>query len=490
MDFLDPKRKKAHRRRLMFGYGLMAILVALGTMAVLYLAYGYDIDRKTGTLIQNGIVFVDSKPQGARIYLNEVEHRSRTATRMVLPSGVYTIRLEREGYRTWERTFNLEGGQIQRLVYPFLIPNQFVTTDIVQYDTLPALTTQSPDRRWVFVQVPSQIYQFQVFDLNDAEKAPVVITVPAEILTEPAAAASLTFVEWSNNNRHVMFKRTFGERNEFIVVDRENPAESVNINTSFGITPGFVSLKNKRHDQFYYLESVPGVLRSANLGNRTISAPLADGVAEYSSYGDDILLYATQEGTPEGKAEIRIIENDRTYLLRTVSAAPKYVMDVAKYDNKWFYVAGGASDNTVAVYENPLATLKQQNHGSPQLTALVRLENPQFVSFSANTQFIGVQSGSNLVTLDLEHTRQYRLELGFDIPLASQVRWMDGHRYIFTVADQSYIVDFDGSNENTLVTSQLGPAPFFDRDYDNVFTFEDAKSAPGKKAFTRTVIDD
>lgn len=491
MDFLDPRRKKAKRRRLILSYILVGLMIAIGTVGILYLAYGYDIDRKTGTLIQNGIVFVDSKPQGARIYLNNVEHRSRTDSRLVLPSGVYTIRLEREGYRTWERTFNLEGGQIQRLVYPFLLPNQFDTTDVAQFDVMPSLTTQSPDRRWVFVQAPGQVYQFDVYDLADPKKAPATVVVPPTVLTDPSAPASLSFVEWSNDNRHVVFKRTYNETSsEFIVVDRERPTESVNINTSFAIAPVKITLKNKRPDQFYYQESIPGLLRVANLGNRTISAPLADSVIEYASYGDDIVVYATQLNTAADKADIHILENGKTYTLRTVTAGAKYLMDIARFDDKWYFVAGSSAESEVFVYENPLATLRQHNPGKPDVVARMRLENPQFVSFSANTQFIAVQSGNKLLTLDLDHDSQYRLDLSHAIPLEYKLRWMDGHRLIFSVAEQSYIVDFDGSNENTLVTSRLSPGPFFDRDYDNVFTFEESKSDGSKKALTMTVIED
>ncbi len=492
MDFLDPRRKKAHRRRLFIGYMLMAVVVTLGTIIILYLAYGFDIDRKTGNLIQNGIVFVDSKPQGARVYLDGVQHRGRTDTRMVLPSGTYTIRIEGEGYRHWERTFSLEGGQIQRLVYPFLIPNEFDTTDVQQYDLLPGLATQSPDRRWLLVQRPTMTYQFDVFDLNssDADRDVDTIIMPPAVLTQPDAPATLEFVEWSTNNRHALFKRTYGEAHEFILLDRERPAESVNINTTFGITPQIISLRNKHHDKFYYLESVPGVLRVADLNNRTISAPIADAVIDYRSYGDDIIIYATQKDVQPGRAEFRIIEGDDTYTLRTVAEADRYVMDVSRYDGEWYYAAGSAREGTVLVYKNPLPALKGQSRSPLLVSSIMRIKNPRFVSFSANTQFIGVQSGDELVTLDLYENHQYRIKLDKDIPLEQKIRWMDGHRYIFSVNDQSYMIDFDGSNEQTLVTSRLRPGPFFDRDYDNVFTFEESKSDGNKKALTMTVIDD
>lgn len=490
MDFLDPRRRRNHRRRLMIGYVLMSILVGLGTMLILYLAYGWDIDRKTGTLIQNGIVFVDTKPRGAKIFLNDKEQSSATDTRLVLPAGVHTIRLEREGYRHWERTFSLEGGEIERLVYPYLLPNQFVTTDVRQYDVTPDLVMQSPDRRWVLVQRPGLTYQFDVIDLEDTRRTPTSIIVPPAILTEPSAEASLSMVEWSNDNRHVLIRRVYGTANEYLMLDRENPAESININNTLGITPARISLRDKRPDQFYYLDAVPGTLRIANTRDRTISAPLVGAVLEYKSYAEDIVLYATQEGASEGKIDFRILEGNQSYVLKSLSQADRYILEVSRYNSEWYYVVGSAADNLAYVYENPLPSLKNQTKTPLIVAAIMRLDNPRFVSFSAFGQFIVLQSGNKFLTLDLEDRNQYRTDLRHDISPKQQLKWMDAYRLIYTVNSQSYIIDFDGSNEETLVTSQQPAGPFFDPGYDNVLTFEAAKSAPGKQALTKTVIEE
>lgn len=490
MDFLDPRARRAHRRRLKLGYALMSVVIALGTMLVLYLAYGYDIDRKTGTLIQNGIVFVDSKPQGGRVFINGVQQNSRTDTRLVLPAGVYTIRIERDNYRHWERTFSLEGGEIERLVYPFLIPNQFDTTDIAQYDITPALATQSPDRRWLIVQRPGQTYQFDVFDLQNPGRDPASLTVPPGILSVPGAEATLAFVEWSTDNRHVLFRRDYNETFEFLMLDRENPSESINVNTLLGIKPVEISLKNKRPDQFYFLDAVPGTLRVADSRNRTISAPILREVIDYNTYGDDLVLFVTVEDTDEGKADFRILENNDVYTLKTVNQSDHYVLELSRFDGRYYYVTGTRGDNITYVYQNPLDVLKSDPAAHPTVFAAMRLDRPEFVSFSANTQFIGLQSGRHFLVIDLEDRNQYRTELQLSIPTSQKAEWMDGHRFIYTVNQQSYIMDFDGSNQQTLVTSRLMPGPFFDRDYDNVFTFEESKADGGKKALTRTIIED
>jgi hypothetical protein len=489
MDFLDHKRKRAQTQRLFIGYGLMAIIVAIGTIITLNLAYGYDIDRGDGTVIQNGIVFVDSKPDGATIYVNDKPEQSRTASRMVLPAGTYTLRLEAEGYRTWQRTFNLEGGQIQRLVYPLLLPNNLAITDIAQYDTTPQMVTQSPDRRWVLVQRPGQTYQFDVYDLADPEKAPELIAVPVGIVTNPAAAASLKLVEWSNTNRHLVLERAYDDKREFLLFDREVPEESANINSSLGIVPESMSLRNKRPDQFYYLDAVPGVLRSADLKARTISGPLLSEVTAYKTYGDNVVLYVTLRGAEPDKVDFRILDGDNDYLLKTASQAAVYMLDVAKYDNEWFYVAGSAADNTVLIYKDPVPNLRQTIRQPANVYAILRLDNPQFVSFSANTQFIAVQSENKFITIDLEDNRQYRFSLAQTVPIDQTIKWMDGHRLLYVVDQQSYIIDFDGSNPQTLVTSRLSNGLFFDRDYDNVFTVEGSKTDNTKAALTRTVID-
>ena len=45
MDFLDPKKQKAHDRRLTIGYIIIGLVLLLATTILLYLTFGYGIDR-------------------------------------------------------------------------------------------------------------------------------------------------------------------------------------------------------------------------------------------------------------------------------------------------------------------------------------------------------------------------------------------------------------------------------------------------------------
>jgi hypothetical protein len=97
MDFLDPKRRRAHNIRLIVGYVLVAIALALATTILVYQANGFGV--KQGKVIQNGLIFVSSNPSGATVNLNGQQYKDATNTRIVLQSGTYTMRLNRDGYR-------------------------------------------------------------------------------------------------------------------------------------------------------------------------------------------------------------------------------------------------------------------------------------------------------------------------------------------------------------------------------------------------------
>jgi hypothetical protein len=151
MDYLDPRKEFRHRITLMVGYVLVAVAIVIATLILLYQAYGFGLG-KNGTVIQNGLTFFSSQPHPANIYLNGTLGKSQTNSRVVLPAGIYHIRLARDGYREWQRTIEVEGGDVQHFDYPFLIPKQLTTKKTTSYTGAPGLATQSPDRRWLLIR--------------------------------------------------------------------------------------------------------------------------------------------------------------------------------------------------------------------------------------------------------------------------------------------------------------------------------------------------
>ena len=67
MEFLTTKQKKKKAQRLYFGYVLLSILVLLATYVLISTALGFEIFSSKGEVVQNGLLFVDSRPDGADI---------------------------------------------------------------------------------------------------------------------------------------------------------------------------------------------------------------------------------------------------------------------------------------------------------------------------------------------------------------------------------------------------------------------------------------
>jgi hypothetical protein len=63
--------------------------------------------------------------------------------------------------------------------------------------------------------------------------------------------------------------------------------------------------------------------------------------------------------------------------------------------------------------------------------------------------------------------------------------WMDGFRFSFVDKDVSYILDYDGSNEQQLMPSLSG-GPFITADLKNMFAVAPSKTVNGRFSLTQT----
>lgn len=484
MDFLDPKKKRAHKIRLYVGYFLMAVALSIGTLILLFEAYGYDVNRKTGEVIQNGLVFLDSHPESARVIVNG-ENEGNTGTRLILPAGNYSVELQRDGYRTWKRDFELEGSIVERLTYPFLFPEKLEPKDVQLYGSMPTFATQSPDRRWLIVLRPGGLNSYDVVDLNDQNNATTELALPNNLFTAADGEHKLEMVEWSTDNRHVLVKHSYKDGFEFIMIDREEPAQSFSVNKTFGIPLTQVALRDKKFDQLHLLDGNGGILRFGDVKSKGLSL-LGSQIRSFKSYSDDVMIYVTEEAAPEGKALVNVRRGNDIYKIREIPKSTLYVTDVTRYDDRWYMAVGTDTEKKAYVYEEVFADVAVDKPRLPAPVAVLKLEKLEYLSVSANTRFIGVQGGSEFAVYDAEHGRQYRYNTGLVLAPGQKATWMDGHRYAVISEGQLAVFDYDGVNLQKLGAADAAFLPFFDRDYDNLHTLASSVAVKDKPALIKT----
>jgi len=478
MDFLDPRKRRHYHIRLILGYVLVAIVIGLGTVIIVYGANGYGINTKTGQIVQNGLLFVDSKPGSAEIYLNNSDQHAATSSRLVLPAGNYSLTLKKDGYKDWSRSFTLAEQSIGRYVYPFLFPSKPVVTNLKTYEAQPAFMTQSPDRKWLLVENNSASTKTLAFDQYDTttldKTSPDVtsVSLPADILSNYTADSTFKEVEWSTDNNHVLLQHYFAGGNEFIVFNRDKPEQSINVNKLFGITPSLVSLRDKKIDQLYIYDQAAKTLQLGDTNSKQLAQPLLKNVLAFKPYGKNIVTYITDAGQPTGKVAAKIYSSGQTYKFNEFSAGSKYLIDAAQFQSHFYYVAGSDTSDRISIYKDPISDIRDPNIG--KALPVIALHDPgaTWVKFSENTRFIGVENGQDFAVYDLETLTSYQYPLSD--PLAGDMHWMDGHRFIGASGGNVFVMDYDGINKRAVTPTLLSQGAFFSREYNHLLTLATA----------------
>lgn len=485
MDFLDPAKKRAHTRRLYIGYALMGIAIMLTAVILLVLSNGYDVDRKTGKVIQNGLIFLNAVPESSDIYLNGKANGS-TDERITVPEGKYAIELRREGYATWKKTIQLDGGNIERLVYPRLFPSKLSTAVAQTYTDAPTFSTQSPDRRWILVALPGQLSTFELHDTANPTDPVKTITLPSGTLTTAPAAAtqSLRLAEWSTDNRHVMLKHVYGDATEFIMVDRTDPALSANLNKVVGQAPTMVTLRDRKYDKLHIYNATTKELRFFDLKTAQSTLVLS-GVISYKSYRDTIVLYSATDPLDATKTQVRLKDGDKNYLLRSFTASD-VLMEMAAYGDATYVVLSSPTEGKTYIYKDPINRFKQDAAAQITPFVLMRFASPAKLLFSNNTRFISLQLGTKFSVYDLEENRRYTFTVPGELAADQFASWMDGHRLLLNQASSVQVIEFDGQNQRNLGSIVPGSLPYFDRDYERLFTLSPDSVDAGKTVLRRT----
>lgn len=472
MDFLDPRKKNRQSIQLAIGHTLMALLVIVGTYILVSQAYGFDVDRSSGSVIRNGLVFIDSAPDKAKIYLNGSIQRNPTNTRISVPEGKYNLSIKKDGYREWSREFALEGGYVERFTYPMLIPDQLQPSSLQTITALPTVGMQSPDRRWVLLG-NATLNEFTQYDLNSLkDKKPTSknIIFPAGLFSPGTGSRALEVVEWSSDNKNVLLKHTFSDGFEFIVLNRDDPTKSINVNRSTNLKPSRVFLRDKKPDQLYLYTEEGGLLQFVDSKNNK-TAQVLTGVTSFKSHGSDILLYSQPLVNESTKNRIYFKNGDKTYTIMDVPAAQEIRLDVAQYDGKWYLVVGSSVDKKVYIYKNPQDYIDSNNGKRPApISILKTTDTIKTVKFSQNTRFIMANSAQHFAVYDAENDRTYSYDLSVPFDQAVKPDWMDGHRIVVNDGSQTIIFDYDGINIQKLVPADKSIPAFFNRDYTFLYS--------------------
>lgn len=482
MDFLDPDFRRRHTRRLLVGYVFITIAILFATLVLLQVAYGFWLG-KDGQVIQNGFVFVSSTPTGSKISISGQPHLDKnTNTRLTLASGVYQMQISRPGYLTWKRQVTVDGSSVSHYDYPFLIPSKLDSAATRTYEHAPDFVTQSPDRRWLLVKTSTSDTEIEQFDLKNPKQAAVTLTLPAAL--NPAESQHWQAVEWSNDNQHVLLSRTVDGKTDFVMLDRTDTAQSVDLNSALSVNPTKLTLLDKKYDRYYVYDAATQALQTDSLSDKTLT-PYLQHVLDYQSYGSDIMLYASSNSSGTEKVAIDLLQGGKTYSLREVAANSTYLLNLTRYSGDWYVALGASSENKVYIYKNPITQLNSRL-GALVPVHVLKTQHPDYLAFSSTAQFVLAESGSQFSVYDIENDDGYMYDTGLPVDAPQMhATWMDGNRIVYVSGGVLRMLDYDDTNVRQLVHANPQYPVAFDQDYELLLTVSPA-ATDGKVSLVTT----
>ncbi len=488
MDYLDHHKEFRHRVILFTGYICITVGIVIATMVLVYRAYGFGLG-KNGSVVQNGLIFLSSHPHPADIYVNGSLSNARTNSRLPLPEGIYSVRLARNGYHDWQRSVQVIGSGVRHFDYPFLIPKQLTSKKLTTLTGTSGLMTQSPDRRWLLLEQSGSMTDFVIYDLKNPARPPDTLTLPASVLTKAAGTGSESWQlgEWADDNQHLLLQHLYDGKTEYIMVNRSAPEQSLNLNTTLSAAPSKLTLSNQKFDQYYLYDAVGQTLQSASLRNPT-PVPVLTGVITYQVYGNNTILFVTDDGATKGHVVVKLSSGARQFTLRSLSAGATYLVDLTKYRGKLYVAAGSSSQSKVYIYKDPLGQLAAQPQHALVPVQVMHVIQPNYLSFSENDQYVVVENGTQFSVYDVEDAlgHVFTAPHTLDSP-AVHAGWMDGNRLTYVSGGKQLIFDYDNTNQQTLMAADAAYLPAFDPDYKYVYTLAPA-ATPGQQDLLQTAL--
>ncbi len=274
-------------------------------------------------------------------------------------------------------------------------------------------------------------------------------------------------------------KHYYDNKAEYVLINREEPAKSLNLNKFYKLTPKSITLRDKKADQFYIWKTDLSV-SSANTKSTNLTPVLANATS-FQPHQQNILIYGTVDPDNPDSTMLRIRDNNKDYDVREFPKS-KLLLDIVKFDGHWYASAISPTEGRLYIYKDFVQKVDGKRKNALVPYNILKLDNPVELSFSANTRFVMAQSRKGVAIYDLEEDERHNFDFKEQLLKGQLATWMDGHRITVNRDNMLEVFEFDNQNRRTLVAITANSLPFFDRDYERLFTL--AKAEPDSKTKT------
>lgn len=473
MSYLRPKTKELIKRILIYAVMVLAIIASVTFITLFVL--GFRVNIGDGQVEQYAFLQFDSTPSGAVVRIDDVTVGSKTPNKISVKPGTHTITMKKNGYKTWTKTLSVGAGTLTWLNYTLFIPQDLIVEPILTYGQVYSSST-SPESHSMLIQYSADIPSYDLVDLDSAMAKVSKITLPSNVYTGSATdglSHDFQTMKWDDDGRYVLLRHTFGENNEWIVLDTQNVSLSKNITKMFDIAITAIDFSGTSGNSYFVIES--GDIRKLDLAGGTMSKVLVSNVSSIFVYGTNIIAYIGQVDE-SGDRSIGIYRNgdDLPYIIKTTKELAVEV-STSHYFKK-DYIAYSEGDNVTVLGGSYVSSAESSADNLKLITSFETTGDVSSLSFSPSGEYILAQSGTSFSSYDLEYQKLSTVAsscAGTDLPKS----WLDDSHIWSGCSGNLKISDFDGSNSHTINSILSGQSAALTHNGKYIYSINKTKDA-------------
>ena len=185
-------------RRFIYIITIIIFFVAAGLIIFYTSGYRFDIYQKT--IKKTGSLFITTKPNEAKLYINDELVDEETPTRInQLTPNIYSIRIEKEGFQNWHKKIEIKAQQTSVADNIILWPESPKTETLIE-DEIKTFSID-PQERFILFQNSEGIRQYHIA----TKKITDVINIKTSENFQFKWADNGQYVLLSKDNKHWIY---------------------------------------------------------------------------------------------------------------------------------------------------------------------------------------------------------------------------------------------------------------------------------------------
>lgn len=405
---------------------------------------------------QNGLVSVHTRPTDATVFIDDKEQYQKTNMSKMLSGGKHTVRIEKEGYTSWEKEIEITPGWLVRLEYPRLFKLSRETKTVKEFKNLDFLYV-SPNRTTTILSTEGSTKWIVANDFNASNPKFREIDIKGVFkdTSEGKFNHKINSISWNKDGEKILLSVD----DEWGIIDLKEVKNSINLSEKYAdyekntadttkVKTGgkIIDAKFENDAGDKVLANVSGNLVRVDTAAKVVSLAINEKIEKFSMI-DSTVIYLTQFN--DGKSYIKLINlGEKTPVTIATNEDKKATVSfgLSKYNNVSYILY--SIDNHLMVYR--AKDFPNSNDGKNGMKTILDTElefTPNSTLVSNNREFIIFKNDANIAVFDIELEKIHSYNYG-----DKKIRFLDN--YIFYRVDENgnfMVWDFDNTNHHIIV---------------------------------------